>query len=252
MQFKFNLSILDKTTAPKIYMGLKEHNQELRERLFQLLIFLIILVGLCFSQTKTLAQFLQGAIDGIKFFQPSPDEYFFLSFKLSLSTAIFLESPFLIVYGICYLFPALLSREKFAFGSLLGLSLILVFAGSFYAYNIVAPAALTFFFAYTKDILEPLWSFQEYVDFLWILFLGSIYTFQIPVIQILLGFIGLCTSKNCFNGLRYVLLASTVLAAVITPSTDPLTQLVFTVAILILFITGSGLLFALEKLKVIC
>ena len=75
---------------------------------------------------------------------------------------------------------------------------------------------------------------------------------KIPVIQILLGFIGLCTSKNCFNGLRYVLLASTVLAAVITPSTDPLTQLVFTVAILILFITGSGLLFALEKLKVIC
>jgi len=96
MQFKFNVSLLDKSTAPKIYMGLKEHNQELRERLFQLLIFLIILVGLCFSQTKILAQFLQGAIEGIKFFQPSPDEYFFLSFKLALSTAIFLESPLLI------------------------------------------------------------------------------------------------------------------------------------------------------------
>ena len=215
-------------------------------------IFLIILVGLCFSQTKFLAQFLQSAIDGIKFFQPSPDEYFFLSFKLSLSTAIFLESPFLIIYGICYLFPALLNREKFAFASLLFLSFILILAGSFYAYNVVAPAALTFFFAYTKDILEPLWSFQEYVDFLWILLLGSIYTFQIPVIQILLGFIGLCTSKNCFNGLRYVLLASTVLAAIITPSTDPITQLVFTIAILVLFITGSGLLFALEKIKVIC
>lgn len=252
MQFKFNSSILEKTNAPKIYMGLREHNQELRERLFQLIILLVILVSLCFSQTKTLAQFLQGAIEGIKFFQPSPDEYFFLSFKLSLSTAIFLESPFIILYGICYLFPALLSREKFAFGSLLFLSLVLVFAGSFYAYKVVAPAALTFFFAYTKDILEPLWSFQEYVDFLWVLFLGSIYTFQIPVIQILFGFIGVCTSKNCFSWLRYVLLASTVLAAVITPSTDPLTQIVFSLAILILFITGSGLLFALEKLKVIC
>jgi sec-independent protein translocase protein TatC len=235
MQFKFNLSLLDKSTAPKIYMGLKEHNQELRERLFQLLIFLIILVGLCFSQTKTLAQFLQGAIEGIKFFQPSPDEYFFLSFKLALSTAIFLESPILIIYGICYLFPALLMKEKFAFGSLLILSLILVFAGGIYAYKVVAPAALTFFFAYTKDILEPLWSFQEYVDFLWVLFLGSIYT-----------------SKNCFKWLKYVLLASTVLAAVITPSTDPLTQIVFTFAILVLFVTGSGLLFTLEKVKVIC
>lgn len=252
MQFKFNVSLLDKSTAPKIYMGLKEHNQELRERLFQLVIFLVILVTLCFSQTKTLAQFLQGAIEGIKFFQPSPDEYFFLSFKLALSTAIFLESPILIIYGICYLFPALLTKEKFAFGSLLILSLILVFAGGIYAYKVVAPAALTFFFAYTKDILEPLWSFQEYVDFLWILFLGSIYTFQIPVIQILLGFIGICNSKNCFKWLKYVLLASTVLAAVITPSTDPLTQIVFTCAILVLFVMGSGLLFTLEKLKVIC
>ena len=109
MQFKFNSSILEKTNAPKIYMGLREHNQELRERIFQLLILLVILVSLCFSQTKLLAQFLQGAIEGIKFFQPSPDEYFFLSFKLSLSTAIFLESPFIILYGICYLFPALLT-----------------------------------------------------------------------------------------------------------------------------------------------
>lgn len=252
MQFKFNTSLVNTTTVPKIYMGLKEHNQELRERLFQLFIFLIILVGLCFSQTKTLAQFLQGAIEGIRFFQPSPDEYFFLSFKLAVSTAIFLESPLLVIYGICYLFPALLNKERFAFGSLLLLSVILIFAGSFYAYKVVAPAALTFFFAYTKDILEPLWSFQEYVDFLWLLFLGSIYTFQIPVIQILLGFLGICNSKNCFKWLKYILLAATVLAAVITPSTDPLTQIVFTVAILILFITGSGLLFALEKLKVIC
>lgn len=233
-------------------MGLNEHNQELRERLFQLFIFLIILVGLCLSQTKTLAQILQGAIQGIKFFQPSPDEYFFLSFKLSLSSAVLIESPILIIYAICYLFPALLSREKFAFGSLFGLSFVLFFAGSIYAYKVVAPAALTFFFSYTKDILEPLWSFQDYIDFLWVLFLGSIYCFQIPVIQILLGFIGFCTSKNCFNWLRYVLLFATVLAAIITPSTDPITQIVFSVAIIILYLTGSSFLFVLEKLGVIC
>lgn len=252
MLFKFKSSILKKQKGSKIYMGLNEHNQELRERLFQLLGLLIILIGLCLSQTKLLAQILQGAIEGVRFFQPSPDEYFFLSFKLSLSTAILLESPLIIIYAICYLFPALLSREKFAFGSLLILSFTLFFAGSFYAYKVVAPAALTFFFAYTKDILEPLWSFQDYVDFLWTLFLGSIYSFQIPVIQILLGFIGICTAKNCFNWLRYVLLISTVLAAVITPSTDPITQLVFSIAIIILYLTGSSFLFALEKMGIIC
>nr|YP_009550380.1 Sec-independent protein translocase component TatC [Characiopsis acuta]QAA11310.1 Sec-independent protein translocase component TatC [Characiopsis acuta] len=251
MLFKLNSTKLDSQIGSRIYLGLSEHNQELRERLFQLVILLIFLVGLCLTQTKALAQILQGAIEGIKFFQPSPDEYFFLSFKLSISTALLIESPLVIISIICYLFPALLSKEKFAFGSLLFLSFLLFFAGCIYAYKVVAPAALTFFFSYTKDILEPLWSFQDYVDFLWTLFLGCIYSFQIPVIQILLGFIGFCTAKNCLNWLRYVLLISTVIAAVITPSTDPITQIVFTIAIVVLYLTGSAFLFALEKLGII-
>lgn len=252
MRFKFQSNFLDTLQNPKIYLGLNDHNQELKERLLHLLILLIGLIVICFSQTKTFAQLLQGAITGIKFFQPSPDEYFFLSCKLSISSALLIESPVILIYAICYLFPALLTKEKFAFASLLLLSFALFFAGLVYAYKIVAPAALTFFFSYTKDILEPLWSFQEYIDFLWVLSLGSVYTFQIPVIQILLGFIGFCNSRNCFNWLRYVLLIATVLAAIITPSTDPITQIVFSIAILILYLTGSSLLFALEKLSIIC
>lgn len=252
MLFKFKASVLDSLKAPKIYMGLNEHNQELRERLFQLLILLILLLFISLSQVKGLTQFLQGAIEGIRFFQPSPDEYFFLSFKLAFSTALLLETPILLIYGVCYLFPGLLNREKFAFGSLLFLSAILFFAASIYTYKVIAPAALTFFFSFTKDILEPLWSFQQYVDFLWTLFLGSVYSFQIPTIQIVCGFIGICSAKQCLNWIRYVLLISTVLAAVITPSTDPLTQIIFTLAILILYFTGTTLLFSLEKLRIIC
>lgn len=252
MRFKFKSFYLDQLKSPKIYIGLSEHNQELRERLFQLLFLFFVLVCVCLSQTKVLAQLLQGTIPGIKFFQPSPDEYFFLSFKLSVSAAVILESPLILIYGVCYLFPALFGREKFAFASLLMLSFTLFFVGGLYAYKIVAPAALTFFFSYTKDILEPLWSFQNYVDFLWVLFVGSIYTFQIPVIQVLLGFIGFCNSKLCFSWLKYVLLLSTVISAIITPSTDPLTQIIFSIAIVLLYLAGSSLLFALEKLRIIC
>lgn len=252
MLFKIQVSTLDRLKAPKIYMGLNEHNQELRERVFHLLSLLIILLFISLSQIKGLTQFLQGAIEGIKFFQPSPDEYFFLSFKLAFSTALLLETPIILVYGICYLFPGLLSREKFAFGSLLLLSGTLFFAASIYTYKIIAPAALTFFFSFTKDILEPLWSFQQYTDFLWTLLLGAIYCFQIPTLQIILGFLGICNAKQCLNWIRYILLSATVVAAIITPSTDPLTQIIFSSAILILYFTGTGLLFALEKLRIIC
>nr|YP_009551072.1 Sec-independent protein translocase component TatC [Pseudellipsoidion edaphicum]QAA12006.1 Sec-independent protein translocase component TatC [Pseudellipsoidion edaphicum] len=252
MLFKIQVSGLEELKAPKIFMGLNEHNQELRERILQLIIFLIILLFLSLSQIKEITQFLQGAIEGIRFFQPSPDEYFFLSFKLSFSTALLLETPILLVYGVCYLFPGLFSREKFAFGSLLLLSGTLFFVASIYTYKVIAPAALTFFFSFTKDILEPLWSFQQYIDFLWTLFLGAIYCFQIPTLQIIFGFLGICNVKRCLNWIRYILLLATVIAAVITPSTDPLTQIVFASAILILYFTGTTLLFTLEKSRVIC
>eukprot|EP00955_Chlamydomonas_euryale_P109832 365960-Chlamydomonas_euryale.AAC.3 len=47
---------------------------------------------------------------------------------------------------------------------------------------------------------------------------------QVPVIQVMLGQLGVVSSEQMFSLWRYVVVGSTVVAAVLTPSTDPFTQ----------------------------
>jgi sec-independent protein translocase protein TatC len=66
-------------------------------------------------------------------------------------------------------------------------------------------------------------------------------TFQIPVIQLILGYLGIISSEKMISGWRYVVLGSVILGAVLTPSTDPLTQSLLAGAVLGLYFGGIGL-----------
>jgi sec-independent protein translocase protein TatC len=110
---------------------------------------------------------------------------------------------------------------------------------------------LSFFLFYIVDVLEPLGSFKEYFDFVLVLYLSSIYIFQLPVIQLIFGVLGLCNAKLYFSYLKYIVLIATVVSAIFTPSTDPVTQIIFAGAILILYLLGAGLVFYFEKYKII-
>jgi sec-independent protein translocase protein TatC len=71
--------------------------------------------------------------------------------------------------------------------------------------------------------------------------------FQIPVIQLLLGLVGIVSGKQMLAAWRYVLLGAVVLGAVLTPSTDPLTQSLLGGAVLGLYMGGTGLVLLLRK-----
>lgn len=251
MQFRFNKNIWYKNSLNKIYLGILDHNKELFDRIIQLVIFLIGLVSVCLFYIKDLTQLVQKIVPNVKFFQPSPQEYFLLSFTIAISLALIIETPFIILSILSYLFPALFGKEKTIIIGLIFFSFFLFISGSFFAAKVVIPTALKFFFSYTEDVLEPLWSFREYIDFIWLAYIGCFFSFQLPFFQFLLGFTGLCTTRFCFESFRYLLLLSTILGAILTPSTDPLTQLLFSLAIIVLYCIGSFGLFSLEKLKVI-
>jgi sec-independent protein translocase protein TatC len=65
--------------------------------------------------------------------------------------------------------------------------------------------------------------------------------FQIPIIQLLLGALGIVSSQQMLTGWRVVILAAAVLGAVLTPSTDPVTQSLLAGAVLGLYFGGIGL-----------
>lgn len=251
MLFKFKLDRLNVQLSKRIYLSFGDHSQEFRDRSIQIVCLLTIFLICCLVNIRFVTILIQQSIEGVRFFQPSPEKYLLLSLELSFYVSLLLTSPFIGISGLCYLLPAFMPKERNALSSLFGISALLFLAGIIYANKILVPTTLTFFLNYTKELLEPLWSFEDYSRLSLVLYLSSVLTFQIPVIQLITSFLGIANSRLYITLSKYILLASTIIGAFLTPSTDPITQTVLAGAIILIYTLGTSLVFMLEKFRVL-
>jgi sec-independent protein translocase protein TatC len=206
-----------------------------------------LLTSIAFLEVKIIVKILEFPITNVKFFQLSPGEYFISTLKISFYTGLLFTSPFGIGQLILFLLPGLTKKETKIILPLLLSSLILFGLGLAFSYYTLVPAALNFFLTYSEEVLEPFWSFDQYFEFILVLFYSTGIAFQIPIIQILIGLLNIVSPKQMLIAWRYVVLVATVLGAILTPSTDPLTQLLLSVAILSLYFAGLGILFLIKN-----
>lgn len=224
-----------------VEMSIFEHLEELRMRIFYSLIVVAIAVVGCFVAVKPIVQLLQAPAQGAKFLQLSPGEFFFTSVRVAGLTGLLLSSPFILYQVIQFVLPGLTRRERRFLGPIVLGSSVLFLGGLVFAYLLLIPAALNFFIGYGADVVDQLWSFERYFDFvLQLLFLTSL-AFQVPIIQVLLGLLGIVSSQQMLLGWRVVVMGALILGAVITPSTDPITQSLLGGAVLGLYFGGIGL-----------
>jgi sec-independent protein translocase protein TatC len=231
----------------EVEMSLFDHLEELRQRIFYALIAIAIGVIGCFICVKPLVQILEIPAQGVKFLQLAPGEFFFVSIKVAGYSGIVLASPFILYQIIQFVLPGLTRRERRLLGPVVLGSSVLFFAGLAFAYFALIPAALKFFINYGADVVEQSWSIDRYFEFILLLLFSTGLAFQIPVIQLILGFLGIVSSAAMLSGWRYVILAAVVLGAILTPSTDPLTQSLLAGAVLGLYFSGIGMVRLIGK-----
>ncbi|MBD1918707.1 MULTISPECIES: twin-arginine translocase subunit TatC [Cyanophyceae] len=230
-----------------VEMSLFDHLEELRQRIFYSLIAVVLAIVACFWQVKPIVSLLEVPAQGVKFLQLSPGEYFFVSFKVAGYSGLVAASPFILYQVVLFVLPGLTRRERRLVGPLVLGSSILFFAGLLFAYVALIPAALNFFISYGADVVEQLWSIDRYFEFVLLLLFSTGLAFQIPILQMLLGLLGIVNSDQMLKGWRYVLLGAAVLGAVLTPSTDPVTQSLLAGAVLFLYFGGIGLVKAIGR-----
>ncbi|MCC5617336.1 twin-arginine translocase subunit TatC [Nostoc sp. CHAB 5836] len=225
----------------EIEMSLFDHLEELRLRIFYSLIAVVVGIIGCFFAVKPIVQLLEVPAQGVKFLQLAPGEYFFVSLKVAAYTGFVLTSPFILYQIIQFVLPGLTRRERRLLGPVVLGSSVLFAAGLVFAYLLLIPAALKFFISYGADVVEQLWSIDKYFEFVLLLLFSTGLAFQIPIIQLLLGNLNIVSSERMVSGWRYVIMGAVVLGAVLTPSTDPLTQSLLAGAVLGLYFGGVGL-----------
>ena len=240
----FNFTINETVT---LELPFSEHIEELRQRIFHTFWIVLLLTFIALIEVKFLVKILQLPVNNVKFFQLSPGEYFVSTVKISFYTGLLFGSPFAIGQIILFLLPGLTKKETKIILPLLLSSLCLFGFGLIFSYYALIPAALNFFLNYSNEVIEPFWSFDQYFEFILVLFYSTGIAFQIPIIQILLGLLNIISAKQMLAAWRYIILVSTIIGAILTPSTDPLTQLLLSLAILMLYFSGVGILFLIKN-----
>jgi sec-independent protein translocase protein TatC len=246
MMANSNFNFINNTSVT-LELPFSEHIEELRQRIFLIFVIILILTCIAFVGVKDLVKILELPVQNVKFFQISPGEYFISTIKISFYTGLLFSSPFVIGQLILFLLPGLTKKETKIILPLLLSSLILFGLGLAFSYYTLTPAALNFFLNYSEEVLEPLWSFDQYFEFILVLFYSTGLAFQIPILQILVGLLNIISAKQMLSAWRYTILISTILGAILTPSTDPLTQLLLSLAILLLYFSGLGILFLIKN-----
>ncbi|KAL1568397.1 sec-independent protein translocase protein TATC, chloroplastic-like [Salvia divinorum] len=222
-------------------MSIYDHLEELRSRLFvSVLAVGGAMVG-CFAFSKELIMFLEKPVSaqGVRFLQLAPGEFFFTSLKVSGYCGLLVGSPVILYEIIAFILPGLTKEERKFLGPIVLGSSILFYIGIAFSYYVLTPAALAFFVSYAEGVVESLWSIDQYFEFVLVLMFSTGLSFQVPVIQLLLGQVGLVSSEQMFSIWRYVVVGSVIAAAILTPSTDPLTQMLLAGPLMGLYLGGA-------------
>jgi sec-independent protein translocase protein TatC len=225
----------------EVEMTLVEHLEELRSRLLRSLLALVIAAAGCLLAVKPLVRLLEQPARGIRFLQLAPGEFLLVSLKVAGYAGLVLALPWMLFEALAFVLPGLTRRERRLVAPAVAGSTLLFLAGLAFAWWALVPAALRFLVSYGADVVEPIWSIERYLDFVLLLMVATALAFQLPVLQLLLGALGLLDAATMLAAWRWVVLVSALAGAVLTPSTDPLTMLLLSGAITALYLIGVGL-----------
>lgn len=218
-------------------MSLMSHLVELRARLVKSVVAVAVgsVVGFIFYRDilNLLAKPYEGATDQpLAFFQPT--EPFSLALRVALFGGVIIASPVIIYQIWRFLGPALTKRERRYVYPLSGVMALLFIAGITLGYYTL-PLALRVLFSFAGDLLQETVGVNFYFSFAMRFLLAFGVAFQFPVFLFAAAALGLVTSQGLRDQRRWAVVFVVVTAALMTPGGDPITLLMLSTPMYLLY-----------------
>lgn len=224
--------------------SLSVHFSELRKRIiFSLIIYFVATVA-GFALHREILEIIVRPVAGInELTQGLPvftniTEFWGVVMRVSLLAGLLISFPFIIYQIIAFILPGLKNNEKKFLIILMPGSLISFYLGSAFGFFILVPPAIKFLVIFGGDVSVPLIRIGSLVQLTVNLMIWMGISFQLPIIMYLTTVLRL-TNFLVFKRLRkwFVVLAF-VLGAIITPTFDPVNQLIVALPIILLYEVG--------------
>ncbi|MGH7499168.1 MAG: twin-arginine translocase subunit TatC [Gemmatimonadales bacterium] len=225
-------------------MPFLDHLEELRFRILRSLGAIVVGTGLGlwlvqrFQLVNILKEPIAQYLTNGKLVVTSPTEPVMIVFKLGFIVGLVLASPVIVWQLWAFLTPALYEREKKALVPSLFVGLGLFLTGAVVAYLYVIPQALRVLFSFQTSAIQPFITYDAYFGFVMQVVLALGLSFELPLIIVILAWLGVVGPKELNSFRRYAIVASFAAGAILSPGTDLVSMVMMTLPLIVLYEVG--------------
>ena len=211
------------------------HLSELRHRLIKCIIAVSITSIISFVFAKQIFHILILPTEGINLIYIEMTEMIGTYMKVSLASGIILAMPYLIYQLLMFVLPALASKEKKKVFLILPWAALMFMGGVVFGYFVLLPPATKFLTTFGSEIAAPQIKIGNYISVVTRLLLAVGLVFELPLLTTFLTRLGVITPKWLADKRKMAIIFAFILAAIITPTFDPINQSLVAIPIIILY-----------------
>ncbi|HSA59011.1 MAG TPA: twin-arginine translocase subunit TatC [bacterium] len=222
-------------------LTLVQHLIELRKRLIYALLSLGVGTLACLYFSKEIFSFLQKPLlavmpAGSGFIATSPLEAFITYLQVALLAGTFLSSPLVLYQFWAFIAPGLHQKEKTLGAGFVLFSTFFFLGGALFGYYGIFPVGFRFFVSALEGTgIQFLPQMKDYLGFISRMLLTFGLVFEMPLVIVLLARAGIVRREMLTKARRYVLVAMFLIAGILTPGPDVLSQVLLAVPLLLLY-----------------
>ena len=236
-------------------MSFLEHLDELRKRLIYIVYSLLAGCAISYIFIAKIFDFIMRPMQQVlppgSYLQfTSGSEPFMLWIKIGFLAGIFISSPLILWQVWKFIAPGLYTHEKkFAIPFVL-MSTTFFVAGGLFSHYIAFPWTWQFFASFATDYMKFVPKIDEAFSLYTKMILGFGAIFEMPTLVFFLARMGVVTAGMLLKYFKYAFLIIFIVAAVISPGTDMMSQVVMAVPMLALYIISIGIAFVFQKKRI--
>jgi sec-independent protein translocase protein TatC len=219
-------------------MPLMEHLKELRNRLIRVFIALFITTGISFIFAKYIFEILMVPLGDAKLQALRPTETLGNYMKVALLSGLILAMPMIVYQVGRFILPGLTKDERKYLAFLVPGATLCFLTGVAFAYFIMLPASIGFLQTFMAELIEQQWTVGDYMSFVTSLLFWIGIAFELPLFVYFLTKAGILDADTLMKNFKYAIVVIALLAAVITPTVDPLNMALVMGPLMILYLIG--------------
>jgi sec-independent protein translocase protein TatC len=232
-------------------MSFLEHLDELRRRLLYSIVALAVAFFICWSFAPQIFEVLQRPL--LQFLEPGEKlaytrltSPFFLYMKVAFFAAIFVASPVILLQLWLFISPGLYRHERRYAAPFIIFATLFFVAGGWFGYKVVFPMACGFFVEMGREFNAVI-TVDEYFALANKMILGMGLVFETPILIFFLSRLGIVTPAFLMKKFKYAIVLIFIIAAIITPTPDIVTQAALAVPMILLYLFGVGISYLFGK-----